>query len=46
MSNKMQANKHKDDLPYWLEIAIGATVWCIFIALCSYVVLGFFLTPY
>ena len=42
----MSNNKKPSELPHWLELAIGAAVWCIFLALCAYVVLGFFLTPY
>lgn len=33
-------------MPYWVELFIGCIVWCIFIALCAYAVLGFFLAPY
>ena len=41
-----KTNNQKGDMPYWLELVIGGVVWCIFLALCAYVVLGFFLTPY
>ena len=37
--------KRKGDLPYWLELVIGATVWVIFLALWVYTVLEFVLTP-
>ena len=40
------SNNRKDDKPYWLELVIGGVVWCVFLALCAYVVAGFFLTPY
>ena len=42
----MSNSKKPGELPHWLELVIGAIVWCIFLALCAYVVLGFFLTPY
>ena len=41
MSNN---RKRKGDLP-WLELIIGTTVWCLFLALWVYTVLEFVLTP-
>ena len=41
----MRNNRKRKDMPHWLELVIGTTVWCLFLALCAYVVAGFFLTP-
>ena len=41
----MSRNRNRKNMPPWLELIIGATVWVIFLALWVYTVLEFVLTP-
>ena len=41
----MSNNRKRKDMPPWLELVIGTTVWCLFLALWVYTVLEFVLTP-